>query len=484
MIDLKLSENEAYNLTDEQKEIAQARKLELVLLPYLRRNLDFFYAGGDLKGKANSYRNIMDKDKLEADINTKKVNSTVCKPLCEMVVEILNENGINAETVSCDTDMFKHVDVLITTKFGKKYIINYLEDIENIQTGLRTPNFASVEYYNRRYKKFENTTTTDGKSLEGIDFLNKEELEKIDRNLGYTKNNMYMNDVISQIKREFLKFKDIMIENEWMQTEISKNESNPQNNDRYKEICNKYQNMNEDELLENKLDFLFQHFNDRMQLNGHTDLVMYNRMLLKELLTDIEYNKLSRYDCFTYKENIPQDSNVNGILDLENEENKDKLRFILLKIKDKGYAFSTKSKAYVKLSQQEIEIISEYTIMSKAEKPSDLLLKLCDRGNALPLVFHPIGSELLNERAKIIENSDLTQEEKKVEVQKLADSIITTDEPITSITIPYSNGINKKIYIDENDEIIIETKNKKTKYHYNKKNDEFTTEEMEDKSER
>lgn len=88
-----------------------------------------------------------------------------------MVVEILKENGINAETVSCDTDMFKHVDVLLTTRSGKKYIINYLEDIENIQTGMKTPDFASKAYYERRYKKFENSFTTDNKSLKEISFI-------------------------------------------------------------------------------------------------------------------------------------------------------------------------------------------------------------------------------------------------------------------------------------------------------------------------
>lgn len=479
MIDLELSSQEMKDLTDDQKEIAKARKLEIMILPYLRRNLKFFYAGGNLKGKANSYRTKMDKNKLEVDVKSKKVNSTVCKPLCDVMVEILKENGINAETVSCDTDMFKHIDVLLTTKSGKKYIINYLEDIENIQTGMKTPDFASIAYYKRRYEKFEGKTTTDDKNLENIEFLTEEELKKIDTNLGYVQNNMYMNEVVSQLKKEFLNFKNIMIENEWMKTEDSKKIVNPEKNSKYQEICDKYNNMDRDEILEKKIDFLFKYFNDRMDLKGHTDFVMYySRLLLKEVLTNEEYSKLSRYDCFIKKEDVSKNIDISQILDLENDENEDKIRFILLKLKDNGYAISTKPHVYLKLSQQQIDELKECASMTKSERPSDLVLGLCDKGNALPLVFHPIGSKILNERAKMIDNLDLTQKEKNDQIQKLIENIITTDKPITSVTIPYPDGTKKKIYIDENDEIIIKENNKTTKYHYDEENDEFSTEEL------
>ena len=216
MIKLNLNEEEKKNLTEEEVELAMARKLEISMLPMLRRNMKFFYAGGNLKGKANAYRTPTSKEMTEQILKTKNGNiEIVCKPLCDMAAEILQENGINAQTVSCDTDMFRHTDVLITTKRGKKYIINYLEDIENIQTGMKTPYFASKGYYERRYKKFENGFTTDGKSLENIDFIDEEILDKIDTNLGYKKYNMYMNTVIQQIKEEFLNFRQVMAENEW-----------------------------------------------------------------------------------------------------------------------------------------------------------------------------------------------------------------------------------------------------------------------------
>lgn len=399
----------------------------------------------------------------------------VCKPLCEMVVEILKENGINAETVSCDTDMFRHVDVLLTTINGKKYIINYLEDIENIQTGMKTPDFASKEYYERRYKKFENGLTTDNKSLEKISFLGKDRLEQIDSNLGYKKYNLYMDDVIKQIREEFKNFRMIMAENEYLTEQIKQGEKKSE-----AEIYQKWQDMTDNEILEKKLDWIFDYFNERMDITGHTDFVMYySRLLLKQVLTPKEYDKITRYDCFMYAKNIPEECKISNILDFENDENKSKIRFCLLETPDKVYAFSTKPNEYQKLSKEEMEELKEYSIVSKSQKPSDLVLKLCDRGNALPLIFHPLGSQILNERASLIDNT-LLKEEQTLELEKLVSSIKTTDGEVTSITIPYPDGETKYIYIDNNDEFVVKSNRTKdtTIYHYNEENDNFTEEKI------
>lgn len=481
MIDLKLSKEEMQGLTEEQIEIAKARKLEILVLPILKRNLRFFYAGGDLQGKAKAYRQPMDRELLEKTM--KKGDSsiaTVCKPLCDLIAQILRDNGVDADTVSCDTDMFRHTDVLIKTKSGKRYIINYLEDIENIQSGMKTPDFASKPYYERRYKKFEDRLTTDGKSLEGIDFLTEDELKRIDNNLGYTKYNMYMNDVIEQIKKEFLDFRTVMAENDWIseQAKLEKNDTITEGDKEKikKEIFDKYNNMTDEQELECKLDWIFECFNDRMDVKGHADFVMYySRLLLKEVLTEEEYRKITRYDCFVKPNNIPERSKIEEILDIDNSDNKQKSRFCLLEMGDKIYGFSTKPNAYVKLDKSELKEISEYANISKSEKPSDLMLYLCDRGNALPLVFHPLGAKLLNERADLIEEN-LNEEERRKIIEELSKQIKTTDEPITSILIPYPNGEEKYIYINKNDEFVVRTKNEETIYHYNEENDSFDEE--------
>ncbi len=305
--------------------------------------------------------------------------------------------------------------------------------------------------------------------------------KKIDNNLGYTKYNMYMNDVIEQIKKEFCNFRSIMAENEWLtrQAEIERIKSpltTEEIEEIKKDVFDKYNNMTPDEEIESKLDWIFNYYNDRMDIKGHADFVMYySRLLLKEVLTGEEYRKITRYDCFTNPKDIPEGSKLTEVLDFENSDNASKSRFCMIELGNKVYLFSTKPNSYVKIDTSELEEIKEYANIAKSEKPSDLMLYLCDRGNALPLVFHPLGSKMLNERATLIDGN-LTEAERKKAVQELSSQIQTTDEPITSILIPYPNGEQRYIYINSNDEFVLKIKNKETIYHYNEENDSFDEE--------
>ncbi len=232
------------------------------------------------------------------------------------------------------------------------------------------------------------------------------------------------------------------------------------------------------EELEAKMDWIFNYFNHRDNINGHADFVMYySRLLLKEVLTEEEYRRITRYDCFVKNRDIPENSIIKDVLDSENPDNKDKNRFCMLTLNDKAYIFSTKPKEYIKINDEQIQELKTYANLSKSEKPSDLMLNLCDRGNALPLVFHPLGSKLLNERAELIDKN-LAGEERAKAVKELADSIKTTDEPVTSISIPYPNGENKYLYINSSDEFVIRTNNNETIYHYNEENDSYEKEDV------
>jgi hypothetical protein len=53
----------------------------------------------------------------------------------------------------------------------------------------------------------------------------------------------------------------------------------------------------------------------------------YSRLLLKEVLTADEYNKITRYDCFTNPNSIPEGSKLLDVLDSDNVDNKIKSRF-------------------------------------------------------------------------------------------------------------------------------------------------------------
>lgn len=487
MIKVELSEKEKQGLNEEEQELAIARKLEVEMLPLLRRNINFFYAGANIPKKAQAYNQPMNEEEIKRAISEKsKAISVVCKPLCEMVVSILRENGLNAETLSCDTDMFRHTDVLLTTKSGKQYIINYLEDMENVQTGMKTPDFASKAYYDRRYAKFEGGVTTDGKSLANISFLDEETIGKIDEQLGYKKYGMYMDEVIEQIREEFANFREVMTENEYAQAILNKERSGATLTEEdkkriHEEIAQKYNAKTDDEILEQKLDWVFNYFNERMGITGHTDFVMYySRLLLAKVLSPEEYRKLTRYDCFAKASEVPENSKLKDIFDYDNIEASNKLRFCVLECGDKAYAFSTKPNSYVKLPTSDLEEVRSYANLAKSEKPSDLLLMLCDRGNALPLVFHPLGSKMLNERAEMIDKS-LTPEERMAETKKLANAIKGTDGEVTSLTIPYPDGTQKYIYINPDNEFTIKDKNGTVIYHYYEDKDVFEKEYIEDK---
>ncbi len=293
---------------------------------------------------------------------------------------------------------------------------------------------------------------------------------------------MYMDSVIEQTKTEFLNFKEIMAENEWLTKELEMEKlgeisANEKLNEKNK-VYEKDRNLPKDKELELKLDWLLNYFNDRMNIKGHTDFVMYHsRALLKKVLTPEEYAQITRYECFAYKDKLPQNTILKEILDTNNSEEIKKSRFCMIKAGNNLYAFSTKPNKYIKLREQDLNEIQKYTHISKTEKPSDLLLNLCDRGNALPLVFNPLGTKILNERADLIDKK-LSPEERKKQFGVLANSIKTTDEPITSILVPYPDGTTKYLYINGNDEITVKTGDKETIYHYNEDTDSFETEEL------
>ena len=250
---------------------------------------------------------------------------------------------------------------------------------------------------------------------------------------------MELKNEIEQIKTEFSNFRNVQATNEIMEKQDITEEEK-------KVIRDKYANYSQEEILEQKLDWIFKYFNDRMDINGHADFVMYySRLLLKRVLSEDEYNSLVRYDCFVYNDKVPENSPIKKVLNYENPDNIEKSRFSALKAGDKLYVFSTKAKEYVKLEKEDFQKMKEYTNISKSEKPSDLILYLCDIGNALPLVFHPLGSQILNERANMIDKN-LNEEKRKKAIEELSRKIKTTDEPITSISIPYSDG-TKKSYI-------------------------------------
>ena len=89
MIKLDLSTKECYNLTKDETEIAMARKLEFLILPHLRRNINFFYAGANIPKKSEAYNQPISENELTRAVSRESSTlPVVCKPLSIMLSQI------------------------------------------------------------------------------------------------------------------------------------------------------------------------------------------------------------------------------------------------------------------------------------------------------------------------------------------------------------------------------------------------------------
>lgn len=497
MINLKLSAKEKEGLTDDMKELAMVRKLQLMTAPYLKRNSKFFLEGSNVPQKAKAYNTPLSKEKFEEDLKNGKVTAAICDNLCKLSVKMLQENGLNAQTISCDTDIFRHIDILLTTKSRNQYIINILEDLDLIQAFMKTPNFASRDYYDIRYKKFENNggITTNGNRISNIKFIDSSELLQIDKNLGYVDKNggLYQDDIYESLKHKLSNFKQLLLQGEYLKIdatidEMMKNEPLEKVKQRKSDIMRVMQenieNMSDEEILAKKLEWIFTYCNDRMNIKGHTDFVMYySKSLLKKILTPEEYKKLTRYDAFTYEEELPKETKLKQVLDYEKQDYDGKLRFSVINCNDKNYIISTKPDSFIVVSNSELNQFKKFCHINKVDPPSQLAINLSFKGHALPLVFHTIGGQLINKKQESLSLDNYSEEEQKRIIEQTAQEIETTDYPITSILIPYGDK-RQYIYLDEYNNFIVEEDGKKIIYDYNTRTDEFTTRIIQDREEK
>lgn len=490
MINLALSTKEKRGLSEDLQELAMIRKLQLITAPYLKRNSKFFLEGANVPEKSKAYHAPISQERFEKDLKDGKVTAAVCANLCKLSKEILEENGLNVDVISCDTDIFRHVDLLLTAKSGKQYIVNILEDLDLIQSFMRTPNFASKAYYDLRYKKFEENgnITTNGVKLENVCFIDGEtDLLNIDKNLGYLEENkgLYLEDIYKELKYKLSDFRKLLLQGEYLRIdskidEEMANAPEEKRNQRKTEIMRIMQktieNMSDEEILNRKLEWIFTYCNDRMNIKGHTDFVMYySKSLLNNILQPQEYAMLDRYDGFTYEEKVPQNSTIKEALDYEKPDYDGKLRFSIVNCGDENHIISTKPNSFVTITNKELEEVKKYAYIHKAVPPSQLAINLSFKGHALPLIFHPIGGMMVNKKQESLNLEQFDTVEKQQLIEQTARNIITTDEPITSILIPYEKG-EQYIYLDDENNFIVRENNVETIYYYDTKTAEYTTE--------
>ena len=205
---------------------------------------------------------------------------------------ILSE-PLKTELISPFSDEFRHIDLMITTKTGKRYIVDCLADLVEMQVGLKTNKFASKEYYDKTYKE----------TYKNISFLTDEELEEIDNKIGYKNENSYLDKKLDEIKKYF------------------DNSNNGQAID------------SEDKIIGDKVKYICEHLNNRNRINGIVDLVMYINTVISKVFSKEEKRKIQVLNFFVDEKDI-----INKELDLILDK-KDK--------RNRGVAINTGNKYFI-----------------------------------------------------------------------------------------------------------------------------------------
>lgn len=297
------------NLTN--LEIAYFVYLELGKI--LNINTEYFLSGSRSK-----------KDRIFDDgKDLKKISSTnvICNSSSELYAHILNKLGINAYCFYYNN--FTHVDVLIEAPNASFYYANMLQDLYNIQTGARTRHFAPpLKYINEGYRR----------ELQEENFLTltpigSEELEKMDKKLGYTFHGIYLNDFIDRIKLE-IRNPDFV--NEYVLPDgVTLDNCTPQDLLKYKFL-----------FLINNLNAYSENPNNSI---GFLELERYYERLCLAMLTPEEDKKITLYACYPKGSQLSNDS-LSSYISLELAENN-----IIY------FSFSNEKNKYISLSKEELQ---------------------------------------------------------------------------------------------------------------------------------
>lgn len=284
----KIQLKEIEKLPKDRYEIAIVRSTLKNLSNLFYRDYTFFLNKENLIDRKDIYNK-------KVDITDIKDFSIVCKTYCEIIKNVLKENyDIDSELISPFSDEFRHIDLMIVTKTGKRYIVDPLSDLVEMQVGIKTNNFASKDYYDKTYKGM----------YKEISFLTDEELEEIDDRIEYKNGNKYLNNSLEEIKSYF--------DSNMGQTINLESER--------------------DKIIENKLKYICENLNNRNRINGIVDLVMYINTVISKVFSKEEQSRIQVLNFFADEKDI-----INKELDLILDKKNKRDRGVVIKIGDKCF---------------------------------------------------------------------------------------------------------------------------------------------------
>lgn len=392
----KIKLKEIEKLPKDKYEIAIVRSTLKNLSNLFYRDYTFFLNKENLIDRKDIYNKKVDITNIE-DF------SIVCKTYCEIIKNILKENyDIDSELISPFSDEFRHIDLMIVTKMGKRYIVDPLSDLVEMQVGLKTNNFASKDYYDKTYKEM----------YKGISFLTDEELEKIDDRIRYKNGDKYLNDSLEEMKSYFGSNmgQTITLESE------------------------------RDKIIGNKLRYICEHLNNRNRINGIVDLVMYINSVISKVFSKEEQSRIQVLNFFVDEKDI-----INKELDSILDKKDKRARGVAIKIGDKCFIMGLNS-LFKEFSNNEWnEIVNENKIFIRP-KFNVILLDYLKKNGADRNIVH--NNEFL--RLFSIFEKSLIRSGKKIE-EIIKNNIVIRDGKI----LTKANG-ERSLYKIEDYNLVVE----------------------------
>ena len=266
------------NMPSNLSEIEKAYYIYLELGKIISENPKYVFT--DISGKEKYYNFSITDDYYG-----------ICKSISELYVSVLNDKriGISADLVKrYPKSPVTHVDTILKIN-GKKYIANLISDLSRIKTSRRVNSFC-FDLGNPELNPIilgENLIyLANLESYYGtIDYLSKEDIEKLDKKLGYSffipnfsspdKRGIYTEDTIELLKKEM---------------------NNP-------ELLKKYvlnnKDIPEDEILKYKLDYIFDHINQLTDFNSdninYLENIRYYLYIARKILSSEECSRINAY---------------------------------------------------------------------------------------------------------------------------------------------------------------------------------------------
>lgn len=394
------------NFKGDTHELAIARYVMKELSRVFYRDYTFFL----------NKENVNDRDYIynkQIDLTNLKDFNIVCKSYCNIIKELLRQNyDINSELISPFDDRFRHIDLLIKTKSGNRYIVDPLTDLIEMQVGLRTNNFASKRYYDSVYTR----------TVENISFLDDKELEEIDDKIDYKNNGLYLDDFFKLLKIKLEHMEELLIKDESISINLLGKKYNG----------NKISDSEETDL---KLRFISKYLNNRKNLNGIVDLLMFSNIVIKNLFTEKEQEKIRSYSFWVDERDL-KDTNLRNIL--TNKENRK--RGVAISFNGRNYIFSLSPNSLEYSEEDWKKIVEENHIFIKTQYPVKLLKYLKNNGADRNIVHNNEFLRLFNKFENYLLNNDQSLEDIRDNNVYIQDRMIFIRLGDNNISFKIENG--------------------------------------------